>query len=97
MGFVAGFGDRDIKMIRKGLCYKGSLTPEKFVTEIHSPDYAETWCEGLSVHHNPQAKIKLPPESFPCAAHQTSRDGRIFSRQPSFHPVGSTSLIIVPT
>jgi hypothetical protein len=97
MGFVAGFGDRDIKMIRKGLCYKGSLIPEKFVTEIHSPDYAETWCEGLSVYHNPQAKIKLPQESFPCAAHHTSRDGRIFSNLPSVHPIGSTTLIIVPT
>ena len=97
MGFLAGFGDRDIRMVRHGYCYKGSLVPETFVAEVHAPGYTETWCEGLSVYHNPQAKIPLPAESLPCAAHHTSRDGRIFSRQPAFHPVGSTTHIIVPT
>jgi hypothetical protein len=52
---------------------------------------------GLSVYHNPNARIPLPPESFPCAAHHTSRDGRILSHQPRFHPVGSPTHIIVPT
>lgn len=96
MGFLAGFGGRDIKMLRSGHCYKGSLTPEQFYAEVHSPDYAESWCEGLSVYHNPKAKIPLPPETFPCAAHHTSRGGRILSHQPPFHPVGSTTHIIVP-
>jgi hypothetical protein len=49
MGFLAGFGDRDIKMLRSGFCYKGSLAAEKFYAEVHAPDYAETWCEGLSI------------------------------------------------
>jgi hypothetical protein len=97
MGFLSGFGDRDIRMLRSGYCYKGSLAPEQFYAEVHSPDYAETWCEGLSVYHNPQAKIPLPPEAFPCAAHHTSRDGRILSVQPAFHPVGSITYIVVPT
>lgn len=97
IGFLAGFGDRDIKMFRSGYCYKGSLTPERFCAEVHSPDYAETWCEGLSVYHNPQARIPLSPETFPCAAHHTSRGGRILSHQPPFQPVGSMTAIIVPT
>jgi hypothetical protein len=97
MGFLAGFGDRDIKMLRRGYCYKGLLVPEMFVAEVHATDYDETWCEGLSVYHNPHAKIPLPPESLPCGAHHTSRDGRILSRQPPFHPLGSTTHIIVPT
>jgi hypothetical protein len=97
MGFLAGFGDRDIMMMRSGYCYKESLTPEWFVTEVHKPGYEETWCEGLSVYHNPNAKIPLPPDALPCAAHHASRDGRILSRQPAFHPVGSTTLVIVPT
>lgn len=97
MGFLAGFGDRDIKMVRGGFCYKGSLLPEQFASEVHSPEYSETWCEGLSVYHNPHAKIPLEPDAFPCAAHHTSRGGRILSRQPSFHPVGSTTHVIVPT
>ena len=97
MGLVAGFGDGDIKMFRSGVCYKGSLVPEQFYAEVHSPDYTETWCEGLSVCHNPQAKIPLPLETFPCAAHHTSRAGRILSHQPQFHPVGSITHIVVPT
>jgi hypothetical protein len=28
MGYLAGFGDRDIRMVRRGYCYKGSLAPE---------------------------------------------------------------------
>ena len=42
MGFLAGFGDRDIRMMRRGFCYKGSLVPETFVAEVHASGYAET-------------------------------------------------------
>ena len=97
MGLLAGFGDGDIKMFRSGFCYKGSSRPEQFYNEVHSPDYSETWCEGLSVYHNPQARIPLPLETCPCAAHHTSRAGRILSQQPPFHPVGSITHTIVPT
>jgi len=67
MGFLAGFGDRDIKILRRGYCYKISLVPEPFYAEVHAPGYAE----GLSVYHNPRAKIPLPPHAFPGAAHIT--------------------------
>jgi hypothetical protein len=97
IGFLAGFGRRDIRMLREGLCYKRSKAPERFVAEVHDPGYEETWCEGLNVYHNPNAKIPLPPESMPCAAHHSSRSGRILSNQPVFHPAGSTTHIIVPT
>ncbi|HXI41953.1 MAG TPA: hypothetical protein VNH18_30655 [Bryobacteraceae bacterium] len=97
IGFLAGFGDRDIKMLRGGFCYKGSRIPERFVAEVHEPGYEETWCEGLNVYYNPNARIPLPPDSLPCAAHHTSRNGRILSDQPPFHPVGSTTHVIVPT
>jgi hypothetical protein len=96
MGFLAGFGDRDIKMLRSGFCYKDSPTPQKFYSEVHSPGYSETWCEGLSIYHNPNARIPLPREAFPCAAHHTSRDGRIFCHKPPFHPIGSTTCVIAP-
>jgi hypothetical protein len=97
MGYLAGFGDRDIRMIRDGICYHGSLTPQAYVVEVNSPDYSETWCEGLSVYHNPRATIPLPVGALPGAAHHTSRDGRIMSRLPPFHPVGSTTRTIIPT
>lgn len=95
MGFLAGFGDRRIRMLRKGICYKdGSLFPQDFVSEVHAADYSETWCEGLSVYHNPNATQPLRADVFPCAAHHTSRDGRIVSRRPSFYPIGSITAII---
>jgi hypothetical protein len=97
MGFLAGFGDRHVRMVRKASGYKsGSLIPQDFVREVHAPDYSETWCEGLSIYHNPNAKYPLPRTVFPCAANFISRDGRIVSRLPEFYPVGSITAIITP-
>jgi len=97
MGFLAGFGDRRLHMIRNGLAYCGSLDPENFVREVNSPEYYETWCEGLSVFHNPRAKHPLSQDAIPGAAHHTSRDGRILCRLPPFHPVGSLTFTLIPT
>jgi hypothetical protein len=97
MGFLAGFGRRDIRMLRKSIAYRDSLTPQEVVDEVHSAGYAETWSEGLSVFHNPYARIPVDPGSFSCAAHHSSRDGRIVSRMPHFHPVGSVTVNVVPT
>jgi hypothetical protein len=96
IGFLAGFGDRGLKMFRDGLCYNGSKIPEHFVAEVHDSKYSETWCEGLNVYHNPHAKIPLPTDSLPCGAHHTSRSGRIMSKVPPFHPLGSVTRIGVP-
>lgn len=96
MGFLAGFGDRSIRMIRNGQAYSGSLDAENFVREVTAPGYSETWCEGLSVYHNPNAKHPLPRQAIPGAAHHTSGDGRILCRLPPFHPVGSLTFTIIP-
>jgi len=97
MGFLAGFGDRRVRMVRQGSCYRnGSLTPQDFVSEVHAPDYSETWCEGLSIYHNPNAKYPLPPEAFSCAANFISCDGRIVSKLPAYYPVGSITGIFSP-
>ncbi len=97
IGFLAGFGNRDIRMTRKGICYRDTLTPQEFVDEVHSPDYHETWCEGLSVYHNPRANQPLSADAIPGAAHHSSRDGRILSELPPFHPVVSITCIVAPT
>jgi hypothetical protein len=46
MGFLAGFGDRDIRMVRGGCCYRGSLVPEQFTAEVHSPDTLRPGAKG---------------------------------------------------
>jgi hypothetical protein len=94
MGFLAGFGDRRIKMFREGMCFRESDVPEEFKSEVHSPGYSETWVEGLSVYHNPRAIHPLPIEFIPGAAHFVSKDGEIRSVMPSFHPIGSLTLIM---
>lgn len=96
MGFIAGFGDRDLILTRTGTCYRESANPEQFVTEVNSPDYQETWCEGVSIYHNPTAKFPLDPDAIPGAAHHSLRDGRIMSTMPPFHPLGSMTMIIEP-
>jgi hypothetical protein len=84
MGFLAGFGDRNIRMIRTGLCYRTALAPEEFTKNVHLPDYLETWCEGLSVYHNPRATYPFSADAIPGAAHHYSREGRILSSTLSF-------------
>ena len=97
MGFLAGFGDRDLHMIRGGLCYRGKLVPEQFSADVHAPEYSETWCEGLSVYHNPKAYQPLDERAVPGAAHHTTRDERIVTSMPPFFPLGTNTFIIVPT
>ena len=95
LGFLAGFGDRDIRMVRTGVCFRnGSLNSENFSQEVYSPDYAETWAEGLFVFHNPNAAHPLPEAMIPNVAHCTRQDGRILTGMPSFHPVGTKTYIL---
>jgi hypothetical protein len=102
MGFVAGFGDRRIKMIRRGLV-RGEHDkddpppPRYFVQEVSKLGYSETWVEGMVVLHNPNARIPLPPPLIGGASHEFLQDdGRIMSLFPEFHPYFSESLILSP-
>lgn len=99
MGFLTGFGDRTLAMLRHGLAYVGEeLVPRRFTTKVHDPSYTEYWAEGLSVYHNPNARIPLDEDAFPIAAHFTADGGRIMvSRQTPFFPLGSRTFILCPT
>ncbi len=52
----------------------------------------ETWAEGLSMFHNPNALHPVPQELFPTIAHHQFKDGQIVSRLPEFHPYASVTL-----
>jgi hypothetical protein len=101
LGRIAGFGDRSVKIIRRGLA-RGELNPDSpmpvpFVHEVHKPGYSESWVEGMIVLHNPHARIPLHPEMIPGAAHEfLQEDGRIMSLLPQFHPHLSETYILVP-
>jgi hypothetical protein len=100
MGYLAGFGNRRIRMVRAGFA-RGELNPQNpmpkpFVHEVHAPGYSESWVEGMVVLHNPNALIPLDPELIPGASHEFLQpDGRIMSLVPDFHPAFSTTEISI--
>ena len=101
MGFIAGFGDRRVKIIRRGLVRgehdENDPGPKYFVQEVSKPGYSESWVEGLVVLHNPNARIPLPPPLIYGASHEfLQEDGRIMSLLPKFHPYFSETLIFAP-
>jgi hypothetical protein len=91
LGYLAGFGDRRIRMVRTGIRrYDNDPVdprPRPFMDEVHSPDYRESWIEGAVVLHNPHAAIPLDPGLLPGATHEfLESDGRIMSLLPSEPP-----------
>ncbi|MCW5692306.1 MAG: hypothetical protein KIT48_08075 [Pseudolabrys sp.] len=101
LGRIAGFGDRSVRIIRRGLA-RGELNPDNpmpvpFLHEVHKASYSESWVEGMVVLHNPRARIPLHPQMIPGAAHEfLQEDGRIMSLLPAFHPHLSETIILVP-
>lgn len=99
LGKIAGFGDKDIIMIRVGNNHRhdpNAALPDRFVFDIDE-DYSETWGEGISIFHNPNAAIPLPVELFPSVAHHRFENGQIVSQLPDFFPYSSMTMILVPT
>lgn len=98
MGFLTGFGDRELRIVRRGIAFQGddATFPTPFVREVSASDYQESWCEGLAVYHNPQAKIPLPEEALPQAGHFKVLAGELLSLRPPFFPLGSETWTVVP-
>lgn len=89
MGKLAGFGDPGIRMIRSGKRYdhgQDKLEPADFTLEVDEQSCTETWSEGVSIFHNPNAKVPVDEDLFPDVAHHYFRDGRLVSFLPDFSP-----------
>lgn len=96
MGFLAGFGPRDMKMTRSGVArgttFDQPLVP--FSQKVHDPGYQESWVEGMVVLHNPKATIELDPSMIPGALHKRAdENGDLDAIAPAFHPVVSRTAI----
>lgn len=92
MGRLAGFGDEKSLMFRSGVCHHhdpNAALPLPFHFEVAPGKANETWAEGLSMFHNPNAKYPVPRELFPSIAHHEFRDGQMHSAIPEFHPYAS--------
>lgn len=94
IGKQAGFGSDNIIMYRLGMCHDcnpNSSLPKPFMYQV-STKTNETWAEGLSMFHNPNARFPVPEELFPSIAHHHFDNGQIVSSLPEFHPYSSITM-----
>jgi hypothetical protein len=92
MGRLAGFGAENLMMYRCGNCHDhdpNASVPKQFLHEVAPGKCTETWGEGLSMYHNPNARSPVPQEAFPSIAHHRFTGGQLVSLLPEFHPYGS--------
>jgi len=98
IGKLAGFGSPDVHLIRMGDYHDHDPNASKPIREsrqVEADSYSETWGEGLSMYHNPNAKYPVDPETFPSIAHHFFEDGKIISNLPDIHPYASITLNLV--
>lgn len=100
MGVAAGFGDRNVVLIRRGHEYNpdpGASAPRPY-QHIVGEGYCETWVEGMEVYHNPRALRPLDPELLRGAVHNyLLNSGQVCSEIPGWAPLNSiTSVLTLP-
>jgi hypothetical protein len=94
IGRQSGYMHPDVTMIRIGTCHDhdpNAALPKMFQYTVDE-SRSETWSEGLSMFHNPQALYPVPEELFPSIAHHRFVDGQIVSHVPEFHPYSSFTI-----
>jgi len=100
MGLKAGFGSGRVLMIREGTVIDHdpkARFPKMFKVIVNAPGYEESWTEGVSVYHNPDAHHPLDPKCLPDAAHHfLDPGGRLRSFTPDFYPLGSVTRHFAP-
>jgi hypothetical protein len=100
LGYVAGFGNRNVRMVRSGF-ERGEANPDdprprSFEHDVSDTSYSESWIEGAVVLHNPNARIPLDPDRIPGANHEFLQpDGTIMSLFPEFQPYMSRTSILL--
>lgn len=91
MGRQAGFKDPSVLMIRMGTCYDHdpNASVPKVFRYVVDENSKETWGEGFSMYHNPNAINPVPEHLFPSIGHHHLKGGLIVSTLPEFHPYAS--------
>lgn len=93
MGRQAGFKDSSVTMIRMGTHHDhnpNAAVPKLFRYLVDEKS-KETWGEGFSMYHNPNALHPVPEDLFPSIGHHHFRDGLIVSTLPDFFPYASVT------
>jgi hypothetical protein len=100
MGQLAGLGSPRLEILRFG----SWMNPDPDATEplrrkerVRDSGYSESWSEGISIFHNPNALKPLDPALVPGAAHHwLAKDGTIHSVMPAGFPLSSQTILLVP-
>jgi hypothetical protein len=99
MAILAGMGSKDIRMVYQGFCHDmdpNASVPKPFSLDVSDPNYSETWTQGITVFHNPNALNPLEDSFFENATHSFYRNGKQVSIMAEFHPYNSQTTIITP-
>lgn len=99
MGWLAGLGSPDVRMVRFGTAYRhnrNAALPATYIQRLDDPRYVETWDEGLNVYHNPFARCPLPGTLFPGATHHMLQGDDVVSYSCAFHPYSAETMIFSP-
>jgi hypothetical protein len=85
-----------VRMIRYGTCYRddpNSALPAPFLYEVGDGEGRETWREGTTLIHNPNAEHPVPAGLLGAGAEERLENGRIVAHiAEPFHPYGSVTL-----
>lgn len=98
MGVQAGFGREGVQLIHVGTVADpnpDAQEPRGF-REVVTTDSSETWGDGMSVFHNPNAARPLDPRVLPNAAHHRLRpDGQLVTTAGKPPVIASRTAIVV--
>lgn len=101
MGKLAGLGNSGIKMYRFANMYDPNpyaTEPISKVLDVDSPDYEESWGDGLIMFHNPNAKIPVPKYLFDDISHMFFDNDKkmIYGNMQPFGVFSSVTTVIIP-
>ncbi|WP_319402329.1 hypothetical protein [uncultured Anaeromusa sp.] len=97
IGKQCGFDEGDTTMIRFVTYHNHSddASIPHVARYIVNEEAEETWGEGVSIYHNPNAKHPLPQDFFPSAAQHNLKDDMIVSRLPDLYVYSSTTILVI--
>jgi hypothetical protein len=98
IGKLKKLGDKKVKMVRSGFKYDhdpNSANPIPFSYIVGQDGPYETWAQGLSMFHNPNAKFPIDKSLFPGILHGYF-DKKFYAYIPDFFPIQSETQILVP-
>lgn len=98
MGKLKGYGDPKVRMLRAGNMYDhdpNAAVPIPFSYFVGEDGPIETWAQGLTMYHNPNAKYPIDRSLFPDVLHGYF-DKYFYSYVPPFFPYQSETQILIP-